>query len=95
MSTDEIHLVDGQGQPREAAPAEVLTEGRPLTTYEQLAETDPLKADAVTVLAAGLIDQAGPMWDALVEVPEEDASKPLLDLIVDQALTAALPLVDP
>jgi hypothetical protein len=60
---------------------------------EIVASLDPDKFEAVIHLASGLIDNAGPLWDALVEVTSDNTAKPTLDIIVDQVLTAALPLV--
>lgn len=60
---------------------------------EIVAGLDPDKFEAVIQLASGLIDNAGPLWDALVEVAPENTAKATLDIIVDQVMTAALPLV--
>lgn len=68
------------------------TPGRPQPLLEQIAEENPAKADAVIALAAGLIDQAGPLWDALVGISEANTAKPFAELITDQVLTAALTL---
>lgn len=96
--TEEITLVDDEGNPREPGPAALMMEGRPLTALETIVEereNGPAWADAVIVLADGLVQEAGPMWDALLEVPPSNTAKPLLDLIVAKALDAALPLVEP
>lgn len=55
-----------------------------------LGETDP--ANMARAIAAGalLVSKAGVLWDALLEVAPSNTAKPLLDQIVDVALTAAL-----
>lgn len=62
----------------------------PTPVLAALAAMDP--ADARKAVAAGalLVSKAGDLWDALLGVSESNTAKPLLDKIVDVALTVAL-----
>ncbi len=57
-----------------------------------LTSLPPGQAGKAIALGSLMVDRAGELWDALVEVAPTNTAKPLLDKIVDTALTVALGL---
>lgn len=66
------------------------TPGDPAPILAALAAIDPDEARKAVAAGALLVSKAGELWDALTSVAESNTAKPLLDKIVDVALTVAL-----
>lgn len=62
----------------------------PPLPIQALAASDPEATSRAVAAGALLVERAGALWDALLEVAPTNTAKPLLDQIVDVALTAAL-----
>jgi hypothetical protein len=52
-------------------------------------------AAAILSVAAGLIDHAGDLWDALAAINPANDARPAIEIVTDVALTAALTLDPP
>lgn len=69
------------------------SEPLPLLGMEYFLSLGPEEQQAILVLAGGLVQRAGEIWDNTVLIPEEDASKEVLKVVAEVALEAALPLL--
>lgn len=65
-----------------------------LSPSELFNSLGPEQADAVITLAIGLVMKAGPLWDALVDMPNDEPSRPSLEIVTDAVLTAGLCLLE-
>lgn len=54
----------------------------------------PEQAEAVLSVALGLVNQAGPLFDSAMQIPEEDPSNQPISIIAGVVLDAALPLIE-
>lgn len=73
--------------------AETIYGGKQPSLFDQISELDPARADAVISLADGLLSRADQLFAALEEVSIANTARPLLDIVVDEVLSAAVTLL--
>lgn len=86
--TGTLITYDEAGAPT-SSPCE-LDAPPPLTNAERFAALPPEQATAILDLSTGLIDRAGDLWDALVDIAPGNTAKPFADIVTHEVLTAAL-----
>lgn len=65
--------------------------GPPTPTVQEVIDAmDPEGLVKVLAVGAGLVQNAGGLWDALIAIPEEDPAYQAVQIVTDVALTAAL-----
>lgn len=70
---------------------EILSEEEiTLSASDLLSTLEPETLVRVINIGAGFVQQAGPLWDALVLMSEDDPAYRAIQIVTDVALTAAL-----